>query len=247
MVIDSTKFTNRVPHFFDLLSNQATSIPIQSQWVLEFSTLPFELINQVGEYETYLSTSSKSIGNWNISASVAIAKDRSLQNEKGCIFAQSVVMPTDGMESQRVGSFTGAYVKGLVTTARTEFERFSVSFLETTLSFADMVLRPWAIMASHKSLIARPTDTPAGASGSGSIKANIQVYHLAKTGHGKAPIIRKQFSFYDCVPVFIDTEEYSSQGEKVIERQVNFIYSYYTLQAPSQSFAKNPDLNGTIP
>ncbi len=239
MAINSTEFTGRVPHFFDLLSRQDISLPNQSQWVMEFSTIPSALINQISQYESFQTTSSASIGNWNINGSVALATDRTLQNDKGCIFAQSVVMPAEGTATERVGEYMGAYVKGIVTTKRNEFENFSVSFLETNLSFADMVLRPWTIMAAHKSLIARPTDLVAGASGNSSIKANIQIYHLAKAGYGIAPIIRKQFSFYDCVPVSIDTEEYNYGDGKVIQRQINFVYSYYTLQAPNQGFSSN--------
>src|SRR5579864_5107173 len=154
-------------------------------------------------------------------------------------------MPIDGIESGRAGEFTGGYVRGVYTTQRKDFGLFDVSFLDTNLSFADSVLRPWSIMAAHRSLIARASDTNASTNATNTpnqgngVKTNIIVYHLAKDGADQPMIVREQYNFYDCVPVDIDGPHYSSEGEQVVLRQIKFLYSYYTVNFSNTQLASD--------
>jgi hypothetical protein len=231
--LGGSPWVGRVNHFFDLLSDLSTGIPIQTQFVLWFEGFPVDLINQVVRYESY----ARAYNAWgNIAAFVDDQTSDPLQHIKGCIFAQGVNTPTEGIATDRVGeNYRGGYVKGPITTARNDFNNFEVSFLETNLSFADMVLRPWSIMVAHRSLLARAEDTGPNASpiqpGVNGIKTNMVLFHLAKTGPGSSPIVRKQYNFYDCVPVSISSEDYSSLGDEMKLRQVSFLYSYYTCSA----------------
>lgn len=224
-----------IPYFLGLLAQYNTAIPIQSQWILEFESIPKSLIDKVSQYENYILADKESI--WKHSSHTAILTEDGYQKVKGCIFAQSVKMPPDGVATERVGDYNGGYVKGLVTGTRMDFGTFDTAFLETNLSFADIVLRPWSIMASHRSLIARGnskkekgiSSSPSGAG------TNVNVYHLAKAGAGKPMIVRKHFIFYDCFPVSVDSEEYNYSGDKIIQRQVSFGYSYYSLGNAAQA------------
>lgn len=220
MALADTQFTHKIPYFLDLLSRYNTAIPIQSQWMLVVNAFPSAIIEQVKEYEAF-AKSDKS-DSWNISAHIDRLTEDAVQKTKGCIFAQDVKMPPDGIGVERVGDFNGAYVKGGITTTRTDFGTLDASFLETNLSFVDLVLRPWAIMSAHKSLIAR-------SAGGNNLKTNIDVYHLGKNGAYTEMVVRKHYTFYNCVPVSIDSEVYSYTGEKVQQRQVSFAYSYYTI------------------
>jgi len=227
----SLELTSRIPAFFDLLGQQDTSIPIQSQWVLVFDHFPTDVITDVKVLEAF--SSSQGALSWDIQNAFSKAIANPLQTTKGCIFAQAVNLPPDGFENARVGEFYGGYVKGLISTTRKEFGTFSASFLETNLSFADAVLRPWSIVVAHKSLIARDAamQSVTSAGPNKALKTRITVMQLGKAGWGVTPVIRKQFNFYDCVPCSIDSEEYSYEGEKVVQRQVEFLYTYYTLQS----------------
>lgn len=233
---DGSPFTGRIPHFFDLLSELAISIPIQSQWVLLFQGFPTQLITQVTQFEGYQRVDQSS--SWsNVKIFVDAETSDPLQQTKGCIFAQKINTPSEGFETNRVGdNYKGGFVKGPVSTARKEFNTFDVSFLETSLSFADMVLRPWSIMASHHGLMAREGDTtgnqltPAQSNTNG-IKANISVFHLGKAGAGVPMIVRKQYNFYDCVPTSISSESYTYIQDEAVYRDVSFLYSYYTSDA----------------
>ncbi len=225
-----TEFMGRVPAFFDLLGQQNTSIPIQSQWVLVFDHFPTTVISDVKKLEQYAGAQGNI--SWDIQDAFSKLVASPLQQTLGCIFAQGIQLPPDGFDNLRVGEYYGGYVKGLISTNRKEFGTFGVSFLETNLSFAEGVLRPWSIVVAHKSLIARGTALPNSTTPAQStdLKTTITVYQLGKAGYGVPPVIRKQFSFYNCVPSSIDSEEYSYEGEKVIQRQVEFLFSYYTVQ-----------------
>jgi hypothetical protein len=222
---NGSPFTHRIPHFFDLLSTQAHSIPIQSQWVLYIHSFPSRIISQVREFEDYTAGS----GHW---SNVAILVDNEtadpVQRIKGCIFANQINTPTETLNIERPGdNYKGGFVKGPVSTSRADFNNFTVSFLETNASFADMVLRPWAIMVAHYGLIARENE-----SADNRIKTNMTVYHLAKAGYGVSPIIRKQFNFYGVVPINISSDDYTSDAESATKtRQVDFLYNYYTADA----------------
>ena len=228
-------FSGRIPHFFDLLGQLPTSIPIQSQWVLIFQGFPTDLINRVGRYEAYEKADPST--SWrNVQLFTDVETSAPLQLLKGCVFAQKINTPSEGIDYIRVGeNYKGGYVKGPVTGTRADFNTFDASFLETNLSFADMVLRPWSIMAAHQGLFAREADTVGGLTprngGLAGIKTNISIYHLGKAGAGIPPIVRKLYNFYECVPISVDSESYSYITDEMVLRNVSFLYSYYTSDA----------------
>jgi hypothetical protein len=71
--------------------------------------------------------------------------------------------------------------------------------LETNKSFVDGVLRPWNVLVGHVGLLAQPQGS--------SIKANISVYQLAKTGVRSPLAIRKRWTYFDCVPTQVTPED----------------------------------------
>jgi hypothetical protein len=232
--IDQGAFSSRIPHFFDLLSKFGTSIPVESQWVVWIQQFPEVIIKRVLQFENYPEGDV-----WtNIGPTISRAVADPLQKIKGCIFANQVSIPGESVAIDHAGEgYRGGYVKGPLTTARAEFGNLTINFVETNLSFGDLVMRPWAIMVGHLGLLARETDDQ-----NHLIKTNINVYHLAKAGAGKPMVIRKQFNFYNCVPISVSSEEYNYEGASQTKmRQVEFLYSYYT-SSTSPSIARgDPD------
>lgn len=200
-------FVDFYPYFLNQLLQTANSIPIQSQWLIVIEKLP--------ALGMHTSLDEKVEGDWDLYNSMAINTQAAYHTRKGCLFAQSVNIPGDGLDVAQYGSDQTTYLKGWITNSRSGFEKLMTVFLETDVSFTDFILRPWMIVAGRKSL---KKDT---------LKTTITVYNLTKGRSGMTP--RKIITYHGCTPVKIDTEEYNYTGNKVIERQVQWSYNYYEI------------------
>jgi hypothetical protein len=148
--------------------------------------------------------------------------------DSGCLFAQGVRLPQESMTVARpMNSDTmgqRGFIGGVVSKGRGEFQRLTIEFRETATSFVDVVLRPWLVLASHYGLVSRPPGDPKN------VKTQIDVYQLAvQNGKQLAPIIRKHFTFYNCVPVTIAqqgaTYDVDSGAMEPVDTQ--WVYSHY--------------------
>jgi hypothetical protein len=142
----------------------------------------------------------------------------------GCLFAQGVNIPQEGMTFTRaeVGN-SGGLIPGLVAQPRNTFNPLSVEFRETNISFVDTVLRPWVVMASHLGLVARSDGDNLN------IKSDITITQLAVNGRDQPPVIRKQFRFYNCVPFQINQQQmtYDTDGGSMNPIDTQWIFSHY--------------------
>lgn len=189
----------------------------------------FKAISKLGEVEP------RKYGAWKISNSIlnAVFNSRT-QDTIGCIFAQGCSIPGDGFTSEQFGGGQmGGYLKSPGATTRNNFNMLEIGFYESNLSFTDMFLRPWSIIAAYKGLISDDGSLQgSGPYWGGSIKANIDVYALAKAGNGSnhctPSVIRKEYHYYDCVPSDISDDKLEMSNRELNQRQVKFLYNYYT-------------------
>lgn len=194
--------------FYKVILTSANSVPISSLWVAFFvNPINLNRAFQTGIFENGFGFSTLAPG----------AGLNTAQSAFGALFANSVIIPSDGFNVNKMGLENSGMIKGNIGTGRKDMEVLQLSFLETNTSFVDFNLRPWSIYASHKSL--KDPD----------VKTNMVVIQLGKTKY-KTPLLpRKIWTFHDVCPVYIASEEYN-YGESVVKNvDVDFAYNYYTL------------------
>lgn len=197
--------------FYKAILTQINSVPIQSLWLAFFTKIPVFSANNVKKYE------NGSVSEWFFAPNALISTGTSVM---GMLVAQGVQIPGEGFGVSRIGpENSGGVVKGAIGGQRQDPQELSISFLETNFSFTDLVLRPWTIMASHKSLK------------SSTYKTAINVINLAKTGPGNMLMPRTHWIFHGACPISIDQQEYTYGADQVKTRQVSFAYNYYTMQS----------------
>ena len=196
--------------FYNVILSQINSVPIQSLWLAFFTSIPTVKPFGVGDYE------NGAFPEWIFHGNAAINLGLGIQ---GLLFAQAVKIPGDGINTSRVGPDNMGLIKGVISNGRKELETINISFLDTNFSFTDLNLRPWTIMVGHKGL----KDS--------TLKTSINIVQLAKAGPGKFLQPRAHWIFHDAAPISIDTQQYDYGADKVIQRQIEFAYNYYTMQS----------------
>lgn len=229
--------SNHIPYFHSLMCEWAYDISLSFFWVIVIDAQNknhlMNSILDVGKIEPSLK------GKWDISQKEtnALFNERT-QDTIGCIFADSVRVPGESSLTTNIGGSKefGGHLAGQGLVGRTALAPLDIGFRETNLSFTEFFLRPWNIISSYKGLVADDgglTSSSGASYWGGSIKSNIHLYQLAKSG-GSDPcsksVIRKQFHFYDAVPISIGDDELRSDSSTGVNmRQVSFIYNYYTV------------------
>lgn len=210
---------SHIPYFHSLMCSWALNVAMPFSWVVVIDAQNKDnLLSQISNMPQY------EPGSWDTSEAINNTWTDQTQDIIGCIFAQGVTLPGEELMIERAGITEGSkngYINAPIANGRSDFMPLQISFLETNRSFADGVLRPWNILVSHQGLIAQ----------SSSIKANIHVYQLAKNGEENTNIIRKAWTFFDCVPTQITSEELTYSPNDFGKRQIYFTYNYYTLVA----------------
>lgn len=195
------------------------------------------------EYESVVGEGPPIPGHLSLSAPASPLQNLHSGNQMtGCLFAQGCQIPQESLEYSRA-SFNAqrGFMPGVVAGQRNDFNPLVIEFRETNTSFVDIVLRPWIILASHYGLATYPPEDLMK-----NIKTHIDVYQLAlgpSRQHGH--IIRKKFSFYNCVPFQIAqqgmTHDVDSGTVAPIDTQ--WMYSHYefatSLDASMET--NNPD------
>ena len=206
-----------VSYFHSLLCDWALNVPLNFQWVVVITAKNKSyLFNQIQQIIPSLEPAG-----WNTTSSINDTWTAATQDVIGCIFAQGVNLPGEAINTKHVGIESGSnrgFINSPIIMGRSEFPNLDMGFLETNRSFVDGVLRPWSILVAHKGLIASQQ----------SIKADIDVYELAKNGDCAPTAIRKMWHFEDCAPIYISSEEknYTSTSDYP-KRQANFVYNSY--------------------
>lgn len=240
---------SQIPYFHRMMCNWAYNAALGFQWVIVINAHNRQyLLQRIKEVVPTL----EPLG-WNTADTVDETWTEATQDVIGCIFAQGVDLPGETMNVNKVGltdSSNRGFINGTIINGRSNFTDLNVGFLETNRSFVDGVLRPWSILVSHEGLIARRRNE--------SIKADIEVYELAKQGECTKNTIRKKTVFKDCAPIYISPEQktYSSSSD-FSKRQSNFTFnSYYITDlgeervnspAPAAVSSRPPQLINTTP
>ena len=208
---------SHIPYFHHMMCRWAYSIPLNFQWVLVISAQNRNYLK--GKIKGRVPT-LEPVG-WNITDSVNTTWSNETQDVIGCIFAQGVEIPGETVNIDHVGITEGSkrgFINAPIIMGRSNFAELQVGFLETNRSFVDGVLRPWNILVGHEGLIAS----------NDSIKANIDIYELAKSGECQPSSIRKHWHFKDCAPTSISPEQKTYEGgSDYPKRQVSFVFNSY--------------------
>lgn len=138
------------------------------------------------------------------------------------VIAQAGSVPGDQIKVQRSPILNAGYLGGITGGGRGEPDNVRISFFETVQSFVDFVIRPWMLMAGHKSLKDRR------------LRHNITIVEWYRDPKTQTIIRPKQrTTLVGAVPVSIQVEELNYTSQEVIYRQVDFRYdSYYISEFP---------------
>jgi len=219
-----------IPYFHQMLCQWAYSIAQQYSFVvvIEAQNKDF-LLNKIKSTVPNLEPPG-----WDVETMVDDTWKTETQDVVGCIFAGAVRIPGESVGTERVGITDGSrrgFINAPIINGRSDFENLEIGFTETNQSFIDGVLRPWSILVSHEGLLAKPSNQ--------SIKANVQIYQLARAikepDSIRPNVIRKHWTFMDCAPINVLDEDLSYGATDYGKRQVQFVYNSYNLVGTSQS------------
>jgi hypothetical protein len=225
----------QIPFFLQsFLSQPATSLPKGGQWVLVFEgsedgygggvndqIIPVQAIIKGTKYEPK---------NWDIESAIATTLYTDYQEKKGCMFVQAVQIPGESNQVNPEGLQQSGYIRSFTGAGRDPFQNLSISFLETNISFADNVIRPWVIATSHLGMIAR--------SGALNYRCNISIYKIAVLDELTAPYVAQKYTFFGACPVSISGEEYNyTQVTAPVNREASFTYHYYSIETDRTNLA----------
>jgi hypothetical protein len=155
---------------------------------------------------------------WNISdKGNLMASNFTTNGGNAVMFLTGVQLPGDGFAIERPSTNmnVGGFLKSPVTKPRNDLPHLKVTFIETNSSLVDLVIRPWVIHSSYASLKFANS-------------ATFDVFNLTRSPNGFR--IRKQFTFYNVVPVSVDTEDYTYSADSSYGlRQTEFVYTHYSV------------------
>lgn len=209
-----------------LISTPGGSIPRTSLWTLSFrsrygdSSLPLNLITMVNDFQP------NSIEN-NVDTSILQELNALCSEEDGgCIFAQAITLPGDGLQSNAEGTQQGGITRTFVNQGRDDTTKIKVTFLDTTISFAENIIRPWVICTSFLGMVARGRSLD--------YRRDMLIRRWSFGGDSEGFIYQK-WTLHNACPVNVTSEEieYSPQTG-VARRQVEFICQRY-------SYTSHPD------
>ena len=222
-------------HFLRILESWSGSIPNQFQWLALIDMFPTALYSDLIQHVE--GTDGAKVG-WNIERNVETLTGYPYQRIAGCVFSQGANIPGErvGVAYSKTNKNRG-FIGGLHTTNRDDFQPLTLEFLETNTSFADFVIRPWIVLASHLGLVARPGDfdtgsiyDPSSKRSALNIKTNITLIQLGKTYQKRSSVPRKIWKFYDCVPVSMNNNNLPYDGTDVKRYDVQWYYSKYSVE-----------------
>jgi hypothetical protein len=209
--------------FLSVIDEWGYNIPLQSQWIVKIYDFPSAIKSQVPNLERI------SGSDWNIgSAFDKLTSPRVQSNPAmGCFFAQTVggAPESYGVSVANLGSSgtaNGGLIPGLISTGRADFANrpLSISFRDTNLSFVDVVIRPWVILAAHMGRIADGNN----------IKSHIQVIHFARGSRTSRPI-RKITNYYGATPISVEAISHTYEEDSTVKIvATQWVYDNYSIE-----------------
>lgn len=216
-------------YFLAQMETWATSIPLRTQWVVLIDRYPAALNKKIIQGLELIGGDKKG---YDINTATSILKSYPLQRIIGCLFASSVSIPPETLDTEfvRIKNNRG-FLGAPTSTDRQPYGSFlRIGFRETNTSFLDVIIRPWIILASHMGFTARPGDI-GGKRDYYNVKTDITVMQYAQTYQNISMVPRKVWQFFNCVPVTLDAEEmvYDPSGEVLDVFQTSWVFSHYTV------------------
>lgn len=163
--------------------------------------------------------------------------DERTNNKLGFLFAQSVALP---QEQVAIGTSpvqrSGGFVAGYYGDRRVDYgseNKLDITFLEQNKDVVDFFIRPWLVAISYYGLVE---------GGSHDIKCNIRVNLHTRNPDGAAGYEkemgtdwnrRKSYVFRDCVPITVEGDQISQNGELSqddLTRTASFAFSKYEIE-----------------
>lgn len=218
------EFTGQIPHFLEsFLSSPETAIPKGAQWILTFDNIPVDLIKRVGGgfYEPR---------KWEIDAAInATALNENVMETKGCLFVNAVQLPNESIGTNFEGVDQCGFLKTTVGQGRTPYEAVDIVFIDTNISFADNVIRPWVITTGHLGMLARE--------GNLNYRTNINLYKITTLAKDETkPLITQKIIFHGACPISVSGEEWNyTPIVSPSFRNTTFSYWYYQVEGVGAS------------
>ena len=204
-------------YFLQQLESWMSTPASTTQWIVLFEDFP-KLLKQEVLQELEYTTGDKI--SWNIP--YERLTNIAYQKVIGCVFCQGMELPQDRISINNAETISRSFIGTPTSGTRQGFAPLKLDFLETNLSFVDLILRPWVILTAHKGLVARPKDE--------SIKTNITIIEYAKTNQYLSQVPRKVWNFYDVAPISISQTSHGYSEENTeIRKGIEFLYSRYTV------------------
>jgi hypothetical protein len=220
-------FVGQIPFFLNaILSTPAGALPKGPLWVIvfDFDEYILNTIKSVKQYEPRMPEP------WLIDSAVNTVTTKRYQEEKGCMFAQTVTIPGDSLNYNQEGITYNSFIRGGVGSGRRDFDPLRISFLNTNVNFVDNVIRPWVVMTGHLGMVARPREQK--------YRCNLTIYRLGIDRVDRPPFVAQQFNFWEVCPINVLAEElsYTAEGTSMI-KQAEFVYQWYTTTSYKNTFA----------
>jgi len=229
-------FIGQIPFFLNaVLSTPAGALPKGPLWVIVFD-FDNNILNTIKSVKDYEPTMPEP---WSIEEALDTVTSQRYQQEKGCMFAQTVSLPGEQFLYGREGPQYNSYIRGGVGQGRVDFESVQINFLNTNVNFVDNVIRPWAVMTGHLGMIARPPEKK--------YRCNLTVYKLGIDKQDRPPFIAQQFNFWGVCPISVGNEELTYSDNTPITKSAEFVYHWYTTSSNRNTFAlrgNEPRVNG---
>lgn len=132
------------------------------------------------------------------------------------MLVQGIEIPGDGFSVTRPDTFNvGGMLRAPITGIRNDMPELEITFLENNSSVTDLVIRPWVIESSYKSL-------------KSARRATIDCFNITRSPTGFR--VRKHWKFFNAVPISVDSEQYSyTPSTSYIQRQTRFVFTDYSL------------------
>jgi hypothetical protein len=221
------ELTNQIPFFLEsFLSKPASALPKGAQWVLIFDPIPTTLIKRIA--------SGWEPRKWNIDKAIEQTNDNSnYMNKKGCLFVQAAEIPSEGTVINAEGLQYNGFLRTNIGAGREAYSTVQIIFLDTNISFADNVIRPWVITTSHLGMMARGVENGVDYN----YRCNFTLYKLGVKNRKDPPKITQKVTFIGGCPVSVGSEElnYSPVTSPSL-RSTTFTFHYYTVEGPQSTF-----------
>lgn len=233
--------SNAISHFADLLGNWSYHYPLPSQWSVMFklpSGVSQSLESNIQELEH---------PEWEINTAFdALTKPEVLtQDNVHCFFVDSVTHQGESAGASTTsfggGSINGGLIPGIFSNGRSDFasRQLTIGFRETAHSFADFVIRPWIILASHLGRIADRNSE---------IKTDIRVFSYGKSDSDPTkPVMRKKYTYYGCIPAKVSQLDLKySEDSSIITYATEWHFDRYSISTlpPAADNAGAPEYSG---